>query len=150
MDETAFNKVVERFDKNAITIVNEGLLMYLNMDEKKHLCRTINGILKKRGGYWITADVYVKRPLVTQVTFQQSESETTFFQQHNIEENKFDSYAAAEAFFRQQGLGLVKAAVPDIQQLSSLPHLIETAPVQLSNTGEQLPKLQETWMLQAI
>ncbi len=37
MDEAAFNSVVERFGKGPVSIINEGLLMYLNIDEKVHL-----------------------------------------------------------------------------------------------------------------
>ena len=149
MDSSAFNEVVNRFGDGPLTIVNEGLLMYLNTEEKKQLCKTIHSVLSQRGGCWITADVYVKR-LEMQASLPQSKSETAFFEQHNIEENKFDSYEAAQSFFREQGLELVKEAMPNYQELSVTPHLLNTLPQELRNSKEPQPKIQATWMLKAV
>ena len=123
--------------------------MYLNTEEKKQLCKTIHSVLSQRGGCWITADVYVKR-LEMQASLPQSKSETAFFEQHNIEENKFDSYEAAQSFFREQGLELVKEAMPNYQELSVTPHLLNTLPQELRNSKEPQPKIQATWMLKAV
>lgn len=149
MDATAFKGVVSRFASGPITIVNEGLLMYLNVEEKKQLCRTIHHILKERGGCWITADVYIKRTIEMQSALTQTKQEMAFFEEHNIEQNKFESYEAAEAFFAEQGLELVKEAVPDFKKLSVLPHLLESMPPELRNSKNPPPKIQATWMLRA-
>lgn len=150
MDEPAFGDVVSRFDESAVTIVNEGLLMYLNTDEKKQLCRTIHKTLKQHGGCWITADVYVKRPAEMTAGLPQSKGEANFFQQHKIEDNKFESYEAAQLFFKEQGFELVREAVPNYQELSVLPHLMKTMPEALRNSKEPPPKIQSTWMLKAV
>jgi O-methyltransferase involved in polyketide biosynthesis len=127
--------------------VNEGLLMYLNQEEKKQLCQTIHHLLKERGGCWITADVYIKRSLEVQQAFPHTRGETAFFEQHNIENNKFDSYLAAESFFKEQGFEIVKEATPNFNELSVLPHLIKTMPPEVRNSKTQPPKIQATWML---
>jgi O-methyltransferase involved in polyketide biosynthesis len=150
MDTAAFNNVLNRFNNNPLTIVNEGLLMYLNTEEKKQLCSTIHQALKQRGGYWITADVYVKRSAEMTASLPQTKGETTFFQQHNIEENKFDSYEAATAFFKEQGFELIKEATPNYQELSVTPHLLKTLPEEVKNSKEPPPKIQATWMLKAV
>jgi O-methyltransferase involved in polyketide biosynthesis len=150
MDEAAFYNIVRRFEDGPITIINEGLLMYLNTQEKTRLCKTIHGILKEHGGCWITADVYVKRPADTRAELPQSKSEQSFFEQHNIEENKFDGYEAAQAFFKDQGFEVVKEAVPDYQSLSVMPNLMKVLPQELRNSKEPPPKIQATWMLKAI
>ena len=150
LDEIAFNDVVSRFGDGALTIVNEGLLMYLNLDEKKQLCKIIHNILKQRGGNWITADVYVKRTEEERVNLPQSKGEAAFFEQHNIEENKFDSYESAEAFFKEQGFELVKEAVPNYQELSVVPHLMKVMPPEMRDSKSPPPKIQATWMLKAI
>ena len=59
LDEAAFNETINRFAEGQLAIVNEGLLMYLNEAEKLRLCSTIHKALLKRGGYWITADIYI-------------------------------------------------------------------------------------------
>jgi len=150
MDEQAFKGIVQRFDEGEFTIVNEGLLMYLNMEEKKRLCKTIRNILLQKGGCWITADIYVKRPEGMRANLPQSKSEAAFFEQHNIEENKFESYDDARIFFEEQGFELVKEAAPDYESLSVLPQLIKVLPEEARNSKEPPPKVQATWMLKAI
>ncbi len=147
MDVTAFDDVVNRFDVGPLAIVNEGLLMYLNMDEKKQLCSTVHSTLKQRGGYWITADVYVKRSAEMTASLPQSKSEAAFMEQHNIEENKFASYEAAEVFFKEQGFELVKEAVPNYAELSVMPQLLKVLPEELRASKQPPPKIQATWML---
>jgi len=148
LDANAFQHLLNRFDKGPLTIVNEGLLMYLNTAEKKSLCRTIHEALKQRGGCWITADVYVKR--TGETTLPQSKSEAAFLEQHNIEENKFDSYEAAQAFFEDEGFRLVKEALPNYGELSVMPHLLPLLPEEVRNSKQPPPKIQATWLLEAV
>lgn len=149
MDQAAFNRVVDRFAGGPLAIVNEGLLMYLDMEEKKRLCHTIHGTLQRRGGCWITADVYVKRSAEMPATMPQSSGEAAFLQQHHIEENKFDSYEAAQSFFKEQGFELVKEALPKYQELSVMPHLLRVLPAEMRAGKQPPPKIQATWMLRA-
>ena len=93
-------------------------------------------MLLQKGGFWITADVYVKRPKNLRANLPQSKSEAAFFEQHNIEENKFESYDEAKRFFEEQGFELVKEAVPDYQSLSVLPQLMRVLPEEARN-GER-------------
>ncbi|MEJ2251955.1 MAG: hypothetical protein P8Y97_20130, partial [Candidatus Lokiarchaeota archaeon] len=60
LDEQAFMEIVKKFPEGSIAIVDEGLLIYLNEEQKRKLCSIIYKILKIRDGYWITADIYVK------------------------------------------------------------------------------------------
>ncbi|MFD2717818.1 class I SAM-dependent methyltransferase [Hymenobacter monticola] len=150
LDEAAFRSVVEKFEAGPLTIVNEGLLMYLTLEEKARLCQTIHAILKQRGGCWITADIYVKRPADLRMELPQSAGERRFFEQHHIEENKFDSYEAARAFFAAQGFEAVAEAVPDYKSLTVLPQLLAVLPEEARNRQEPPPKVQATWMLRAV
>jgi O-methyltransferase involved in polyketide biosynthesis len=150
MDAVAFFDVANSFGAGPVTMVNEGLLMYLNAAEKIQLCQTIHGVLKQRGGCWITADVYVKRPEGMRATLPQSEKEAAFFEQHKIEENKFDSYPEAESFFKNQGFELVQEANIDFRELSVMPYLAETLPAEFRDRKEPPPKIQATWMLRAV
>ncbi|MBO2012502.1 class I SAM-dependent methyltransferase [Hymenobacter negativus] len=150
LDESAFRSVVQKFGAGPLSIVNEGLLMYLNLDEKVRLCRTIHAVLQQQGGCWITADIYVKRPADMQAELPQREGERRFFEQHHIEENKFDDYDAARAFFAAQGFEVAAEAVPDYQSLTVLPQLLQVLPEEARNRQEQPPKVQATWMLRAV
>lgn len=150
MDVFAFNDVVSRFGEGSLTIVNEGLLMYLNLDEKKQLCSTIHSTLKQHGGCWITADIYVRRTMEQLASMPKSQSEANFMEQHHIEENKFETYESARAFFEEQGFEVVTEATPNYQELSSMPHLIKTLPEEVRNSKQPPPRIQATWMLRAL
>lgn len=147
MDRAEFQQIISRFSDGPLAIVNEGLLMYLDKEEKTQLCRTIHDTLVQRGGCWITADVYVRN---MRATLPQSQPESEFFRQHHIEENKFDSYEAAREFFRSNGFEMIKEAVPDYPSLSALPHLLKVLPEEARNSKEPPPKVQATWMLKAV
>lgn len=150
LNEATFNEIAVRFTDGPVTIVNEGLLMYLNMDEKKQLCTTIHSLLKERGGYWITADIYAKLPPEIRNAIPKSSSEAAFHEQHQIEDNKFDSYEAAKVFFKQQNFEVVKEASVDFKTLSVIPHLIKALPPEARESKNPPPKIQATWMLKAI
>lgn len=147
LSRTAFNEIADSFTNGPITIVNEGLLMYLSMKEKQQLCNTIYNLLKKHGGYWITADVYTKLPPEIRDTIPKSSGEAAFLAQHHIEDNKFDSYEAAEAFFNEQGFEIVKEASIDLKTLSVIPHLLKVLPPEARDSKSAPPKIQATWLL---
>ena len=48
LDEIQFEETVSRFPDGEIVIVNEGLMMYLNNDEKLKLCSNIRKVLKEK------------------------------------------------------------------------------------------------------
>ncbi|HEY4155649.1 MAG TPA: hypothetical protein VGM24_09475 [Puia sp.] len=148
LDEMQFKEIVRRFEDGPLVIVNEGLLMYLDLEEKKKLCALIHQELKARGGIWITADIYIRRP-PSGAVIEQSEAEKYFYGQHRIEENKFESFEAAESFFKNAGLKKLKTARPDHGKLSTLPHLIGTASAEQEKKLQAAGKIQETWMLEA-
>jgi len=147
LDEEAFEEIISHFPADEpVLIVNEGLLMYLSTPEKEQLCRIIQNVLDKRGGYWITADIYLKqRQQMPGV--QMDDKLTEFFEKHKVREQMFDSFDAAEKFFNEQGFIVDKKAKPDPSKLSTLPYMLQSA------TAEQLKllggakKIQETWRL---
>ncbi len=57
VNEDDFSKIEQFFDGQPVSFINEGLLPYLNHDEKGKVARSIHQILKKYGGVWITPDI---------------------------------------------------------------------------------------------
>ncbi|WP_343670752.1 glyoxalase superfamily protein [Chitinophaga sp.] len=106
LDEEQFTAIVNSFPAGPLTIVNEGLLMYLNMEEKKQLCSIIHKVLTARGGCWITADIYISSPVETKQYY--TAQQQRFLNFHKVEENKFASFEAAEAFFHEAGFTIAK------------------------------------------
>lgn len=146
LDEAAFIAIVNKFPPGELAIVNEGLLMYLDLEEKKKLCSIIRNVLKERGGYWITADVYVKmRDSYPQMAA--NDDLEKYLEQHKVEEKKFDSFEQAETFFNEQGFVVDKEAEEDYMAMGSIKYVIANlTPEQLANPGKP-PRIQATWRL---
>ena len=146
LDEQEFRSVVSHFAPGAVVIVNEGLLMYLNIEEKKRLCGIIHKILAEHGGYWITTDIYLKNtPAMSQLQLQ--DDLQRFLDQHHIEENKFESFESAEQFFKDCGLVIDAEAEPDYTQIEAIQYAIKLLPPEILAKGDKAPKIQTTWRL---
>jgi len=146
LDETAFANIVSKLPDGPVTIVNEGLLVYLNDEEKATLCRIIHSILVKRGGHWITGDIYIKKDGTSLLADGPAKE---FLKAHNVEENKFDSFEQAEAFFNKCGFTIHKKADSVAQQLSTLKYLPPQALEKLMGESTRFGKVRETWALKA-
>lgn len=145
LDRDAFLKIIEQLPPGPVSIVNEGLLVYLDSEEKKQLCAIIHDVLQKRGGCWITADIYIKtdkereQNAVTELT-------SKFRTDHRIDENRFDSYATAESFFNNAGFTVAKKLALVADQLSVLNLLGDKKGATIEKLDE-LSRARETWCL---
>ena len=149
LDEEQFNEVVNHFQAGAIVIINEGLLMYLTTEEKKKLCGIIYKILSKRGGYWITADIYVKKR-ESEFNLRKDDIKTDFFEQHKIEENKFNSFEEAEVFFREMGFEIDKESDVNYSKLSSMKYFFSSISKDNLSSFRRSGKVQTTWRLKPV
>ena len=147
LDEDAFEAIVNRFAPGEpVLIVNEGLLMYLGVAEKEKLCRIIQKVLQERGGYWITADIYLKQRAA--ITGMEPDDELNrFFEKHNVREQMFESFEAARTFFEAQGFVIDKEAERDPDKLTALPYLIQSATNEQLKAMRQAGRIQATWRM---
>lgn len=154
MDGSQFENALQFFAPGPITIVNEGLLVYLDEEEKRALCKTIHAILKRRGGHWITGDVYLKNPdhepginngngAIKQT--QEDNKWKEFLTEHNVNANKFNSYDEAEAFFISCGFRVAHKAPTLHKSLSALSYF--STPIKAEDVDEWL-KYRQTWVLE--
>lgn len=149
LDKNQFEETVNHFPEGEIVIVNEGLLMYLDAGEKEKLCSIIHAVLIQRGGYWITADIYTRTPQ-GKIPIKMNDKLQQFLDQHQVEENKFDSIEAAKDFFTKAGFVIDKEAEPDYSKLSSLKYMLQSAkPQQLESLGKA-GKIHATWRLKPV
>jgi O-methyltransferase involved in polyketide biosynthesis len=144
--EDEFKEVTSHFNAAPITIINEGLLMYLDDTEKKQLCKNIRDLLKERGGYWITADIYTKLEM-PQLHGTQDDELSKLVERERIEEKKFESFEQAHEFFEEQGFTVEKIAQPNYMALSSTQYLLKTLPPEIAKSGDGPPRIHETWRL---
>jgi len=147
LDGDAFSNAINQMPLGPISIINEGLLVYLNHEEKISLCKTIHKSLKQRGGYWITADVYVKRPAPKNET---NDHFSQFLEAHQVEDNKFESFEQAEHFFLEQGFKLITKATSVWHQLSSLKYIDTESLKKMKEQANKIGRIRETWVLKAI
>jgi O-methyltransferase involved in polyketide biosynthesis len=147
LNKEAFLASVNHFPPGKIVIVNEGLLIYLNDDEKEKLCKIIREILSVRGGYWITADVYIKNQFEKNEDLKVDKDTSEFREQHKIEENKFSSFDEAENFFNRMGFEIDKEANVDPGKLSSLKYILNGNTDENFEVYQSFPKTQKTWRL---
>lgn len=149
LDEDAFIKKIQLFPPGPVVIVNEGLLVYLDEEEKRKLCKIIHKILSDRGGYWVTADIYIKRD--KQSTFALEifdEQGKEFLANHNVEKNKFESFQSAENFFASCGFEIHKKIEVPPAKVSSR-RLLAKIPRSRLEELKNRKKTRETWILKA-
>lgn len=146
LDEAQFREVVGLFPAEELTIVNEGLLMYLNRAEKEKLCGIIRRVLEERDGCWITSDIYI-RDILKKIKIEIEDQSRAFFDQHKIEENKFRSFSEARAFFKEMGFMVEKEAVTDYSKLSSFRYFKQSLKMKDIFRIGKGGRMQATWRL---
>ena len=149
LDENEFTNITGHFEPGPTAIINEGLLVYLNEEEKRKLCRNIHSILKERGGYWITADIYIKQTGKAPA-FKMTDKLQSFLDQHNGNENMFESMESAKAFFESEGFIIDKEAAADYSKLDTLSYFLASASPEILEGMGKSPKIQATWRLKAV
>jgi len=148
LDEQQFQEVISHFESGPLAMVNEGLLMYLGIAEKEQLCRIIHRILKERGGYWVTADIYLK-PAAGTPSLRIDDQLQQFLEQHHVEDNMFDSIDQARSFFQANGFIIDEEAQPDYSQASALKYLLENITEEQQQKMKNGGRIHTTWKLKA-
>lgn len=64
LDCWQLERVADNFDDGPVKIITEGLLLYLNREEKERIAKNFVCLLKKSGGIWITTDISVKKRFI--------------------------------------------------------------------------------------
>jgi len=146
LDKQQFKEIASHFPNGKIVIVNEGLLIYLDLHEKENLCSVIHDILKQRGGYWITADIYIKSRK-QKFNLKIDTKTNDFFTQHHIEDNKFNSFEEAESFFKRMGFIIDKESEVKSSELSSMKYFLKSLTLKQIFKLRRAGKIQKTWRL---
>jgi O-methyltransferase involved in polyketide biosynthesis len=146
MDEQQFTATIDSFPAGPVTLVNEGLLMYLNTEEKGRLCATIRELLRKRGGCWITADIYIRGEEELRGNDDEFMKQAqSFFAAHDIQENKFTSLEEATEFFTANGFNISRTETLVPERLSALKYF---GTDRMPDTLKEKLSERQTWMLE--
>jgi O-methyltransferase involved in polyketide biosynthesis len=149
LDEINFKEIIGHFHHGEVVIVNEGLLTYLVKQEKEKLCAIIHDILMERGGYWITADIYLKNKQ-PKLGFKYDDEIKEFYKQQNTEGNSFESFEEAEMFFKDMGFVIDREARIKYSELSSFKYFMKSLTLRQLFKLKGAGKMQATWRLKAI
>jgi O-methyltransferase involved in polyketide biosynthesis len=107
LDSDALHAAIDDMPRGPLAIANEGLLVYLDAEEKAQLASNVRTALLARGGVWLTADVYVQNAGGSAPTVGYGRSRD-FLDKHRVEQNKFADWHAAERFFIESGFTIAK------------------------------------------
>jgi O-methyltransferase involved in polyketide biosynthesis len=150
LDAEEFFDTLAIFKRGPITLVNEGFLMYLNMEQKVKLSKIIHQILSRYGGYWITADIYQRDEVERRnIDKYYNQNDKEFVKRHNIENNKFSSFTEAADFFSRCGFEIHDKVEIERNELSTSELLHENYPSAINETVRE-KKNRETWILRPI
>ncbi len=84
-----------------LTVITEGLLRYLNAEEKIIIAKNIKLLLARFGGVWLTPDIIYKRN--QRPDFIANNERVAKLTGIDLESNKFPSIEAAQDFFNNLG-----------------------------------------------
>ncbi|MBV7530057.1 class I SAM-dependent methyltransferase [Chitinophaga sp. sic0106] len=147
LDENTFRSLTARFPPGPVAIINEGLLMYLDTAEKEQLCGIIRRILQQSGGYWITADIYIREDTDVAAKMYRDDALMQFLKAHQIEEKKFSSFEEAESFFEEMGFVIDEVAQPNHALISSLPQFMAALTPDQKEKLKEVRRTRATWRL---
>lgn len=127
-DHQNFLSLNQFFQANQpVTVLCEGLLMYLTFPEKQRVFANVHQILQTYGGVWITSDFMTKAMVqmrrsnpITKQFFEKIESAT----ERLWADNEFEDLDHAKAFAQEQGFQVeVLSMLEVMDQLKSLSSL---------------------------
>jgi O-methyltransferase involved in polyketide biosynthesis len=152
LDENAFLEIVNLFPTGPVGIINEGLLIYLDEQEKSRLAATIHKVLCERGGFWLTGDIYVnvysKQP--PPKDHKISDRAREFLAKHRIMENMFTSWENAREFFDAAGFSIEPHKADEVCDRLTTRRLIDERPSIDKSYVRASLETRQTWVLRPL
>lgn len=125
---------------NEIAIINEGLLRYLNFDEKSAVAKNVHSLLHTFGGVWITPDITLKKGLAKENKFISIVKNTKKVTGIDINQNAFENQDEAKEFFERFGF---KVEVHSFLEVEG--ELV--SPSKLKMSKEKVKEMIEQWVV---
>ena len=108
LDKESLMAVTERFKNEPITIINEGLLRYMNFEQKAIVAKNVKVLLEKFCGFWITSDITLARILDQKDEDRINRGMVKAMSGIDVDKNVFESVEAAVEFFESFGFTVEK------------------------------------------
>jgi O-methyltransferase involved in polyketide biosynthesis len=91
------------FKAAPVAVIHEGLMPYLNNDEKRQLAESIAGVLDHFSGTWITPDILIKEHHEKRMASSPAQKHIATTTGRNMNENLFEDFQDAQKFFEDVG-----------------------------------------------
>jgi O-methyltransferase involved in polyketide biosynthesis len=91
------------FKAEPVTVINEGLLRYMNFEQKAVVAENVRALLEKFGGSWITSDITLVRILDQTDEARINRGMVKEMSGIDIDKNVFESAESAVEFFESFG-----------------------------------------------
>ncbi len=128
--KSGLQSAAEHLD-GCICVINEGLLDYLTMEEKSTLAANIRDLLSKRGGSWITSDLFYPSMVHLNPAMREVMENISKIIKRSLPGNFFESLGSAERFYHDMGFEIKRLNQRDmVKKLKSLSQ-VEITPQEL-------------------
>ena len=114
LDYDSLVAATKYFYDEPITVVQEGLLRYMNFDQKTIVANNVHKLLEKFGGSWITPDITLARILEQTEEGRVNRDMVKEMSGIDINQNTFESEQAAVEFFEVLGFVVEKHSFGEI------------------------------------
>jgi Leucine carboxyl methyltransferase len=139
LDTDEFIAAAHNLRPGPAAVIHEGLLPYLNNDEKEKLAANIMGLLNLLAGAWITPDILTREQHEKTMAQSLAQKRILSTTGRNLTDNLFEDFYDAKRFFDRAGF-----KVERYQQLKFAGHI--SCPVIDPETAE-LIETQEIWVM---
>lgn len=148
VNEADFLTAERFFPDGPVAVLNEGLLPYLNQEEKQRVVQNVHCLLKKRGGVWITPDISsndrIKELIALDPNISRVLQAISGRTGRNLQSNSLGSMKEAEEFFMNAGFNVTQYDQPDLVPCLSSLVKIEVDPSKL----EVVKKRGKLWVME--
>ncbi len=108
LDRDSLFAATRYFKNEPITVIHEGLLRYMNFDEKRTVADNVHALLEKFGGAWVTSDITLKRVLHSEQKEEREDNRKRILLMSGIDvsANSFENENEAKKFFEERGFSV--------------------------------------------
>ena len=137
LDEGSLLAATRYFKNQPISVVNEGLLRYLNFNQKAVVARNIHTLLEKFGGTWITSDITLKKILAYEQELMDDRKKVLKLSGIDVEANSFESEEAARAFFENFAFNVERHSFLEVANELTSPEKLGLSPTAVEEMLQQ-------------
>ncbi|MFA6254311.1 MAG: class I SAM-dependent methyltransferase [Candidatus Paceibacterota bacterium] len=131
LDVDSLLLAANHFKEEPITVINEGLLRYMNFDQKAIVAENVRTLLEKFGGAWITSDITLARILDQADEAKINRGMVKEMSGIDIDKNVFASVEVAIKFFEGFGFTVEKHSFMEVADELISPQKLSMGPEQV-------------------